>query len=131
MGVRKAQVDLVSRKIGPLEKPQYIMEGNQRLGNAGNSDLAKRWDWLPEGLPQRESHTLLHVSCTACFIAPQAAVSSYLLLKELGVDFTMLKDKGCCGDYYYNMGRTDLAQVKFRENAEKFKRLGIKKIITI
>ncbi len=35
----------------------------------------------------------------------------------------MLKDEGCCGDYYYNMGRTDLAQEKFRENAEKFERI--------
>ena len=129
--VRKAQVDLVSRGIGPLERPQQIMEGIQRLDNAVSGDPAKRWDWLPEDFPQRESDTLLYVGCAACFLAPQAAISSYLLLKELDVDFMMLKDEGCCGDYYYNIGRTDLAQEKFRENTEKFKRLGIKKIITI
>jgi len=42
-----------------------------------------------------------------------------------------LKDEGCCGDYLYNIGRVDLAREKFQENAEKFKRLGIKKVITI
>ena len=68
--VRKAQVDLVSREIGPLERPQYIMEGIQRLGNAVNGDLAKRWDWLPEEFPQRESDALLYVGCAACFLAP-------------------------------------------------------------
>ena len=121
--VRKAQLDLVSQGIGTLERPQHIMEGIQRLGNAVNSDPTKRWDRLPEEFPQRESGTLLYVDCAACFLAPQAAISSYLLLKELGVDFTMLKDEGCCGYYYYYIRRTDLAQEKFRENAEKFKRI--------
>ena len=129
--VRKAQVNLVSQGIGPLERPNRIIEGIQKLGNSVNGDPAKRWDWLPEEFPKRESDTLLYIGCAACYLAPQAATSSYSLLKELGVDFMMLQDEGCCGDYYYNIGRMDLAREKFQENAEKFKRLGIKKIITI
>jgi Fe-S oxidoreductase len=129
--VRKAQANLVRRGIGPLERPNRIIEGIQKLGNSVNGDPAKRWDWLPEEFPKRESDTLLYLGCTACFLAPQAAASSYLLLKELGVDFMMLKDEGCCGDYLHSIGRIDLAREKFQENADKFKRLGIKKIITV
>ncbi len=129
--VRKTQAHLMRQGIGPLERPNRIIEGIQKLGNAVNGDPAKRWDWLPEEFPKRESDTLLYVGCTACFLAPQAATSSYLLLKELGVDFMMLQDEGCCGDYLLNIGAIDLAREKFQENAEKFKRLGIKKIITI
>jgi len=129
--VRKTQIELVRQGIGPLERPNRIIEGIQKLGNAVNGDPAKRWDWLPEEFPKRESDTLLYIGCTACYLVPNVAISSYLLLKELGVDFMMLEDEGCCGDYLYNIGRVDLAREKFQENAEKFKRLGIKEIITI
>ena len=129
--VRKAQVNLVRQEIGPLERPNRIIEGIQKLGNSVNGDPARRWDWLPEEFPKKESDTLLYMGCTACFLAPQAATSSYLLLKELDVDFMMLQDEGCCGDYLHNIGRIDLAREKFQENVEKFKRLGIKRIITI
>ena len=129
--VRKAQIHLVRQGIGPLERPNNIMEGIQKLGNAVNGDPTKRWDWIPGGFPKGESDTLLYVGCAACFLSPKAAISSYLLLRELGVDFMILQDEGCCGDYYYNTGRIDLAQEKFRENTERLKRSGIRKIITI
>jgi len=129
--VRKAQIELVRRGIGPLERPNRIIEGIQKLGNAVNGDPAKRWDWLPEEFPKRESDTLFYVGCVACYLVPQAAISSYLLLRKLGVDFMILEDEGCCGDYLYNIGRVDLAKEKFEENGEKFSRLGIKRVITI
>ena len=129
--VRKAQVDLMSRGIGPLENINRVMAGIQKLDNAYNGDPAKRWDWLPEEFPERESDTLLYIGCSAAFAYPQAARASYLLLKKLGVDFMLLRDESCCGYFYYYMGREDLAREKFEQNVEKFRRLGIKKVITI
>ena len=129
--VRKAQTELMSREIGPLENPNRVMAGIQKLDNAFNGDPAKKWDWLPEEFPKRESDTLLYTGCSASFTYPQAAISSYLLLQELGVDFTLLRDESCCGYFYYYMGREDLAREKFEQNVEKFKHHGIKRIITI
>ncbi len=51
------------------------------------------------------------------------------MLKKLGVDFMVLPDEGCCGIYYHEVGRLDLAREKFEENSDKFKKLGIKKVI--
>ena len=133
--VRKAQVDLVSREVGPLESPNRVMAGIQKLDNAFNGDPAKKWDWLPEGLPEglpeRESDTLFYIGCSASFAYPQAARTSYLLLKKLGVDFMLLRDEGCCGYFYYYIGRKDLAREKFEHNVEKFKHHGIKRVVTI
>jgi Fe-S oxidoreductase len=129
--VRTAQINLVKRGIGPLERPNRIMEGIRKLGNAVNGDPGKRWDWLPEEFPKKEADTLLYVGCVGSFSYPQAAISSYLLLKKLNVDFMMLKDEDCCGYLYYYIGRMDLAREHFEKNVEKFKQLGIKRIITI
>jgi Fe-S oxidoreductase len=129
--VRKAQIDLVSREIGPLESPNRVMAGIQKLDNAFNSDPAKKWDWLPEEFPKGESDTLLYIGCSASFAYPQAARASYLVLKKLGVDFMLLKDESCCGYFYYYAGREDLAREKFEQNMEKLKRQGIKRIITV
>jgi len=129
--VRKAQAELMSQGVGPLENPNRIMAGIQKLDNAFNGDPAKKWDWLPEEFPKRESDTLLYTGCSASFAYPQAARASYLLLKELGVDFMMLQDESCCGYFYYYMGRDDLARDKFEQNVEKLKRHGIKRIITV
>ena len=129
--VAQSRIELVKRGLGPLERHNMVVEGLQKLGNAVNGDPAKRLDWLPEELPRKESSTLLYVGCLASYLVKDAAISSYLLLKKLGVDFMILEDEGCCGIYYHEVGRLDLAREKFEENADRFKRLGIKRVILI
>jgi len=129
--MRSVQTRLVQRGVGPLERPDKIVEGIQKLGNAVNADPAKKWDWLPEEFPLNKSDTMLYIGCVGSFSYPQAALSSYLLLKKLGVNFTMLKDEGCCGYFYYYIGRMDLAREHFTETVERLKQAGIKGIITI
>jgi Fe-S oxidoreductase len=54
----RAQVELVKKGIGPLETPNKVMEGIKKLGNTVFGDPAKRWEWLPEEFPRKESDTL-------------------------------------------------------------------------
>ena len=128
--VHEARGELLRRGVGPVETISRVIEQMQDLGNMVNGDPAKRWEWLPEEFPEGESDTLFYVGCLPCYLVPQVAISSYLLFKRLGVDFMMLRDEGCCGNYLYHMGRGDIAREKFEENSERFKRLGIKKVIT-
>ncbi len=127
--VHEARGELLRKGVGPLETIDRVIQQMEDLGNMVNGDPAKRWEWLPEEFPERESDTLLYVGCLPCYLVPQVAISSYLLLKRLGVHFMMLKDEGCCGNYLYHMGRGDIAGEKFEENRKRFKRLGIKKVI--
>jgi Fe-S oxidoreductase len=129
--VAQSRVELVKRGLGPLERHNKVIEGMQKLDNAVNGDPAKRLDWLPEESPRQASSTLFYVGCLASYLVKDAAISSYLLLKKLGVDFMILDDEGCCGIYYHEVGRLDLAREKFKENADRFKELGIKRVILI
>ena len=122
--------ELAVRGDGPLDKHNKVIQGILEKGNAANGDPRKRWEWLPDEFPRRESDTLFYVGCLPCYLVQNSARSSYLLLKRLEVDFMMFPDEDCCGIYFYNAGRWDLAQEKFEENQERFKKLGVTRIIT-
>ncbi len=129
--VHQSRVELVKRKLAPPEEHSKVLEGIQRLGNSAGGDPSKNLDWLPEEFSRHESNTLLYAGCLASYLVKDAAASSYLVLKKLGVDFMVLPDEGCCGIYFRDVGRLDLAQEKFAENTARFKKLGINKIITV
>ena len=122
--------ELAIRGYGPLDMHNKVIQGILEKGNAANGDPQKRWEWLPEDFPLRESDTLFYAGCLPSYLVQDSARSSYLLLKRLEVDFMMFHDEDCCGIYFYNAGRWDLAQEKFEENQERFKKLGITRIIT-
>ena len=128
--IGKCRREMAIRGFGPLDKHNKIIEGILKVGNSVNGDPDKRWDWLPEEFPKKESDILFYVGCLPSYLVKDSARSSYLLLKKLEVDFMMHKDEDCCGIYFHNAGRWDLAREKFEENQERFKKLGIKKIIT-
>ena len=127
--VHESRVELVKRGLGPLEAQNRVIEGIGRLGNSVNGDPSRRLEWLPEEFPRKESSTLLYLGCLPSYLVKECASSTYLVLKRLGVDFMILEDEGCCGLYFYDSGRIDLAKEKFEENASRFKKLGITRII--
>jgi len=131
--VRRAQAELTKKGKGLLlvKKVKEQMEVIRKTGNPSLGDPEKRWEWLPGEFPKRESDTLFFVGCLPSYWLKDIAISSYLLLKRLGVGFTMTKEEVCCGHYIYNMGGTDLAQEQFEENMDNFNRLGIRRIITL
>jgi len=120
---------LAERGLGPLESHQKVINGILEKGNSVNGDPAKRLDWLPEEFPRHESKTLLYLGCLPSYLVQEAASSSYLVLKKLGLDFMILEDEGCCGTYLYESGRVDLAGEFFQRNTDRFSSLGIQQII--
>lgn len=130
--VRKAQGELLRKEMRlPLvQRVRQKMEAIRKMGNPPIGEPEKRGEWLPGEFPKKESDTLLYVGCMSSFWLKDIAISSYLLLEKLGVDFTIMKEEVCCGYFLYNMGGTDLAREQFEENRENFNRLGIRRIIT-
>jgi heterodisulfide reductase subunit D len=120
---------LVKRGFGPLERGKKIIGGILTKGNAVNGDPGKRLDWLPEAFPHNESETLLFLGCLPSYLVKDAAASSYLVLKRLGIDFMILEDEGCCGTYIYEAGDIDLAREYFQKNVDRFTSLGVKNLI--
>jgi Fe-S oxidoreductase len=126
-----ARSELAKRGMGPPERQRAAIEGILTRGNAADGDPERRLDWLPEEFPHKDSDTLLYVGCLASYILKEAAASAYLVLKRLGVDFMLLPDERCCGTLLYENGRIDLAHEYFLKTLERFKSLGIRKIIAL
>ncbi len=126
---------LVQKGLGPLPKHDVIINGILEKRNAVNGDPKKRLDWIPEKYRSSEkfeetpSETLLYLGCLPSYLVKESAAATYELLKEAGVDFMVLKDEFCCGIYPYNAGKLEIAREIFLENIEKFKKLGVKRII--
>ncbi|MCD6153597.1 MAG: (Fe-S)-binding protein [Syntrophobacterales bacterium] len=131
--VRQAQGELTRKEMRfPLvEKAKEQMDLIRKTGNPQLGEPEKRWEWLPEEFPRHESDTLFFVGCLPSFWLKDIALSSYLLLKKAGVDFTMMREEVCCGHYLYNMGGDDLALEQFEELKGNFSKYGIKRIITV
>ena len=127
--IHRTREELVRRGLAPSEKHSKVIEGILKNGNSVNGDPEARLDWLPEEFPKHESDTLLYLGCLPSYLVKDAATSTYVVLKKLGLDFMILEDEGCCGTYIYESGKTDLAGEYFQKNTERFKALGIKKII--
>lgn len=128
--VSESRCKLVEKGLGPLEKHEKVIKSILTKGNAVNGDPENRLDWLPEKLSKKRSDTLLYLGCLSSYFSKDVAASSYSVLKKLDFDFMVLKDEGCCGIYLYESGRIDLAKKIFRKNVERFKSLGIHRIIT-
>jgi len=114
---------------GPLPAHKKVIEGLFEKGNTVNGDPAKRMEWLPEPFEPQQSTTLLFMGCLPAYLVKDAARYSYLALKKLGIDFMIIEDEGCCGTYIYESGEVGLAGEYFRKNVERFKKLGITKLI--
>lgn len=127
--IAKTREQLVKDGHAPLDRQKKIMKGIETTGNSVRGDPEKRLDWLPEPFEERKSENLLFLGCLPSFLVKDVARSSYLALKKARFDFTILKDEGCCGIYFYDAGKKDLAKKTFEENVERFKKLGIKTII--
>ena len=125
-----ARMELVKRGFAPLEGHKKIINGIMEKGNSVNGNPDERLNWLPEPFEERNSDTLLYLGCLPSYLVKNAARSSYLLLKAAGVDFRILENEGCCGVYLYDAGIIDQAREVFAENTQRFKNLGIKRIIT-
>jgi len=120
---------VVEKGHGPLEPHKKIISGIEEKGNSVNGDPAKRLAWMPEPFKLHESETLFYAGCLPSYLVKDAAAYSYLVLKKLGVDFMVLEDEGCCGTYIYESGEVEHATDYFGKNIERFKDLGIKKLI--
>ena len=91
----------------------------------------ERFSWLPEGFSDDpDSDTALFVGCSV-YKRPETALAAIRILKAGGVKFRLLyEEEWCCGGALWRSGQHERAQALMRRNAETFRRLGIRRIIT-
>ena len=72
-----------------------------------------------------------YVGCMATYRLPSIAKSTIEILKESGIDFTVLGDKEwCCGSVALRTGHIDIAKKLAEHNVEEIKKLGVDRVVT-
>jgi len=133
--ILESKINLVEKKLGPLEIHKQITSGIIEKQNSVNGNPEERLSWIPEDylktelFEKQESNTLLFLGCMSSFRVKESASASYQLLKEGGYNFKIFKQEPCCGEYVFSSGNLHLAKKMFQENFKAFKEAGIKTII--
>ncbi|MFX1453401.1 MAG: (Fe-S)-binding protein [Promethearchaeota archaeon] len=128
--VAELRNELFYQKYTPLKNHAVISESILKNANSVNKTPDIRWDWFPkdEEFPENSS-TLFFVGCLPCYFIKDGAISSYNILKKINYDFRLLKDEGCCGSIFYDIGDIEKAEILYKNNLDKFDDLGINKLI--
>ena len=126
---------------GKGEVPSTIRDALERTllqGNPWGRFRDRRADWTKDlevkVLGEGTSETLLYVGCAASYDPRVQNVSVALvrIFQKAGIDFGILgKKETCCGNEIRRMGEETLFKKLAKDNTALFKKLGVKRIVTI
>ena len=102
-----------------------ITQNIRKFGNSYGIDTARGEN------KQDTVETLLFRGCTSRYKVPEILDAVKNLLKYKGIEYGTLDDETCCGGILFNLGDQTSGLEVVRDNIEKFKAAGIKRIITI
>jgi heterodisulfide reductase subunit D len=128
---------LLKHGVEPMKEHSSLLASMKNYGNPWFQPRSARGKWLrgldiPKAAPGKQE-VLFFAGCTSAVMKPlvPSLVASAKLLKRAGVDFAvMAQDEPCCGSTLLRVGQTDAFEKLEKENFERFKALGVKKIVT-
>ena len=114
------------------------LENTLLQGNPWGRFRDRRGDWAKDLgvkiLGEATSETLFYIGCAPSYDPRVQNVSIALvkIFKEAGLDFGILgKKESCCGNEIRRMGEQALFKKLAKDNTNLFRKVGIKRIITI
>ncbi|UCE91220.1 MAG: (Fe-S)-binding protein [Methanobacteriota archaeon] len=128
---------LLKHGVEPMKEHSSLLASLKNYGNPWFQPRSARSKWMrgldiPRASPGKQE-VLFFAGCTSAVMKPlvPSLVASAKLLKRAGVDFAvMAQDEPCCGSTLLRVGQTDEFEKLEKDNFDKFKALGIKKIVT-
>lgn len=135
--IRKGRQLLFEEEVAPIREQQKALESLETVGNPYGKPLAKRTAWA-ENLDIRkltdssDISTLYYVGCTASYDDRIQIIARSItkILQESSIKFGILDNEKCSGDPALIMGEWGLFEALAEENLKRFKKLGIKTMIT-
>jgi Fe-S oxidoreductase len=134
MGIR----NFLAQKGNVPSTVRDALENTFLQGNPWGRFRDRRADWAKDLgikiLGEAAADTLLYVGCTPSYDPRVQTVSTALvkILQKAELDFGILgKKESCCGNEIRRMGEETLFKKLAKDNTALFKKLGLKKIITL
>jgi len=121
-----ARSDMVEQGLVPKKVAEFF----NNVAKFGNPWGQKRRSWTEKFYNGNEY--LLHAGCVAAFDdrANKALKALTNLFEVAGVDFGVAEDEVCEGNEVLIMGEFGLFEELAKRNIEKFKKMGVSKIVT-
>lgn len=94
------------------------------IGNSYGQPMQKTDD-------NKQHETILHRGCTARFREEELITTLESCLKKKNIEYTTLTDESCCGVMLFIINDEETGQKVVNDNIRKFKKHGVKKIITM
>lgn len=134
---RQAREDVVERQLGLPGKVGQFLENVYLYGNAFREARETRGAWA-QGLPlahfQEGDDYLYYVGCVGSYDTRSRGAARALgsLLLKAGVSFGILgEEEECDGNEVRLLGEQGLFERQRDRNVERFRELGVKKIVTL
>jgi len=130
-----ARSDMMEKEKGRIPpRVTSFLEDVYRLGNP-LKERGRRDAWA-NGIKRYEpgDEYLFYVGCLGSYdeSGQRMARSVATLLSKAGVSFGILgNEENCCGNEVYLLGENELFGMLVEKNVQKFKELGVKKIVTL
>ena len=129
-----ARSDMVEKGKIPPEVARFF-EAVHGYGNPLKLLRSDRDAWA-DGTKRYEpgDEYLFYVGCLGSYDENGQKIARSLadLLNEAGISFGILgNEEECCGNEVYMLGEMGLFQILAEKNSQKFKELGVKKIVTL
>ncbi|MHA1483908.1 MAG: (Fe-S)-binding protein [Candidatus Thorarchaeota archaeon] len=130
--IHELRVAAVEAGVGPMPNHKKFIEQVDLVHNPYGEPTDKRSSWLTEDIELDESSdTIFFAGCTASYRREEIAKATVRILNAAEEGFKMLgPDEYCCGSPVYRVGDKKRALEIMKDNVERFKAQGIKRIIT-
>jgi Fe-S oxidoreductase len=128
---------LLKHGVEPMKEHASIVASIKNYGNPWFQPRSARNKWtkgldIPKAAPGKQD-TLFFAGCTSAVMKPltPSLIASAKLLQKAGIKYSTLgQDEPCCGSTLLRVGQREAYQELEKKNIQKFKSLGIKKIVT-
>jgi len=129
-----ARSDMVEQGKIPARVKRFL-ESVYNYGNPFKNMRNERAAWADgTRIYEKGDDFLLYIGCIGSYDENGQKMARNLagLLEKAGLSFGILgNDEECCGNEVYSLGETDLFNALAKKNIDKFRELGVKKVITL
>ncbi|MEM3429644.1 MAG: (Fe-S)-binding protein [Candidatus Bathyarchaeia archaeon] len=128
--IRETRRQLAEAKLGPLPEHMQMSENISKTGNILSKQRPPELQEAIDDLPQR-SDTIVFMGCVAQYAYPKQLITLFKIMRKVGLEFTVLRDETCCGNFLNELGLREEFLKALEENAKKLRRLRVEKVITL